>query len=192
MGATVRLWKGRHNPLMRRTDVAEAWLGVATAVLVTALAPLAGAVLAGNVDAELLHEQQGWHRTAAVLTENAAATETGVAVGEDTARADALVRWTAPDHSVRTAMAQVPAGAKAGDTAVVWTDAGGRLRHQPMTPHQAEVLGDLAGACAAAGVCVLLVGGRRVVVRVGLDRYRARAWERAWAEVEPRWTHRHA
>ncbi|WP_443729332.1 Rv1733c family protein [Streptantibioticus rubrisoli] len=191
MGATVRLWRARHNPLVRRTDVAEAWLGVGTAALMTALAPLAGATLAGNVGAQLLRDQQGWHRTTAVLTENAAYTETAVAAG-DTGRAEAMVRWTAPDHSVRTAMALVPTGTRAGATTAVWTDAAGRLRHQPMTAHQAEVLGDLAGACAAAGVCLVLVGGRRVVVRVVLDRYRARAWERAWAEVEPRWTHRHA
>ncbi len=192
MGATVRLWRGWHNPLMRRTDRAEAWLGAATAVLVTALAPLAGAALAGSVDAQLLREQQGWRRTTAVLTEDAKVTETGVTAGENTGRADAMVRWTAPDHSSRTAMAQVPAGTRAGDTTAVWTDAAGRLRHQPMTAHQARVLGDLAGGCAAAGVCVLLVGGRKVVVQVVLDRYRARAWERAWADVEPRWTHRHA
>ena len=189
MGAAVRLWRARHSPLARRTDVVEAWLGVGTVVLMAVLAPLAGAVVAGNTDAQLLSEQQGWHRTPAVLTGDAA-TDTAVAAGADATRAEAMVRWTAPDHSVRTAMALVPSGTKAGDTTMVWTDSGGRIRHQPMTPHQAEVLGDLAGACAASGVCVLLVGGRRVIVRVGLDPYRARAWERAWAEVEPRWTHR--
>lgn len=192
MGATVRMWRGRHNPLMRRSDVAEGWIGVATAVLVAGLAPLTGAVLAGNVDAQLLSQQQGWHRTSAVLTQDAASAATAVTTGQDTGKAQATVRWTAPDHSVRTAPAQVTAGAKAGSTTLIWTDPSGRLRHQPMTPHQTGVLSDLAGACAAGGVCVLLLGGRRIIVRGALDRWRARAWERAWAEVEPRWTHRHA
>ncbi|GAA1899242.1 hypothetical protein GCM10009753_30490 [Streptantibioticus ferralitis] len=177
---------------MRRSDVAEGWIGVATAVLVAGLAPLTGAVLAGNVDAQLLSQQQGWHRTSAVLTQDAASAATAVTTGQDTGKAQATVRWTAPDHSVRTAPAQVTAGAKAGSTTLIWTDPSGRLRHQPMTPHQTGVLSDLAGACAAGGVCVLLLGGRRIIVRGALDRWRARAWERAWAEVEPRWTHRHA
>lgn len=189
MAAKVRLWRWRRNPLRRPTDVAEGWISLATIALTAVLAPAAGAAVAIGVDEALLRHGQEWHRTTAVLTQDAAAADGITATGVDASRAQARVRWTGPDRAVHTAVTQVAIGAKAGSATVVWTDAQGRLRSQPPSALQAQTQGDLAGASAAAGVVVLLVGGSRIVVRLTIDRRRAQDWERAWAEVEPRWSH---
>lgn len=189
MAAKVRLWRWRRNPLRRPTDVAEGWIGLATIALTVVLAPAAGAVAAVSVEDALLQHGQDWHRTSAVLTEDAAPADAAMTTGVDAAHVQATVRWTAPDDSVHTAVTQVAPGAKAGAATTIWTDAQGRLRSQPPSAAQAQAQGDLAGGCVAAGVVVLLIGGNRVIVRTTLDRRRAQDWERAWAEVEPRWSH---
>ncbi|MDF3293609.1 Rv1733c family protein [Streptomyces silvisoli] len=185
---TWRLMR-RHCPLRRGSDVVEACVGLLTVLLAAVFAPLAGVVAAEATSALLVHQQQGWHRTAAVLTGDAAFTTTGAA---DTGQAEATVRWSAPDRSTRSAATEVPAGTKAGTSTTVWIDAKGRLRHPPLGSDDRAALADLAGGCVAIGVCALAAGARRAVVRFELERHRARAWEREWAEVEPRWTHGHA
>ncbi|MEU1129076.1 hypothetical protein ABZ383_04310, partial [Streptomyces sp. NPDC005900] len=47
MRAVAGLWRWRHNPLRRRTDLAEAWLALAALVLIVVAAPLVGTLAAG-------------------------------------------------------------------------------------------------------------------------------------------------
>jgi hypothetical protein len=151
------------------------------------LAPVLGTAAAAGADAALLDQGRDWHPTTAVLTQDAAADGTAVATGVDAGRSEALVRWTAPDGSVHTAVTQVAPGTRAGSKTVIWTDARGRLQSRPPSLASAQLQGDLAGACVVGGVCLALLGGRHVVVRLTLDRHRAHEWEREWAEVEPHW-----
>ncbi|WP_329269766.1 Rv1733c family protein [Streptomyces sp. NBC_01451] len=182
MGMRVRWWRWRRNPLRRRSDAVEAWVVLVTSVLMAAGMPLAGALGSVRVGSVLLQERQERHRTSAVLTEDAGAPGPGAY-----ARTWALVRWTAPDDSVRTAEVRVVAGSRAGAGTVIWTDDQGRLVGAPPTPGQAVALSVFAGMLAASGVALFLLVGRRAV-RMGLDRHRARQWERTWALTGPRWS----
>ncbi|RLU89224.1 hypothetical protein CTZ27_22560 [Streptomyces griseocarneus] len=186
----MRAWKWRHNPLLRRSDIAEWWTAVATVLLMAVLAPLAGALAATGVEESANRLRQDLHPATAILTKDATVLRTGTAPGEPTERARAPVRWQSSGHTIRTAMVQVSPDAKARASTMVWTDSHGRVGSRPPTRPQAEFRGNTAGAEVAAGVCLLLAGAHRMTVKVALHRYRERAWEREWSEVEPLWTHR--
>ncbi|TKA09454.1 Rv1733c family protein [Actinacidiphila oryziradicis] len=186
MGAKARFWRWRHNPLRRRSDVAEAWVVLTTAVLMAVGVPLAGALSAAGVGHALLSQRQNRHRTSAVLTEDAEHVVSGAYV-----LARATVRWTASNGTVRTAKTQVTSGSKAGTKTVIWTDGQGRLTDEPPTSGQAYAQSVLAGALAAGSVTVLLLGGREVL-RLRLDRDRTAEWEREWAQIGPEWSKRRA
>lgn len=186
MGAKVRCWRWRRNPLRRRSDAVEAWLVLVTAVVMAVGTPLAGTLSAVAVGSGLLHQRQERHRTSAVLTGNAAKPEPGMY-----ARTWATVQWTASDGSLRTARAPIGVGSRAGARTVIWTDGQGRLVGEPPGPGQALAESALAGALAAGGVALLLLGGR-LIVRRQLDRRRAAQWERAWARTGPQWDRKRA
>ncbi|MDH6522157.1 hypothetical protein [Streptomyces sp. SAI-090] len=185
----VLLWRWRRNPLKRRSDVAEAWITVAAAVLLL-MAPAVGVVMAGVGERSALDQAQGLHRSAAHLVEDASARPARFSgIAEDHVRA--TVRWTMPDGSPRTGEAPVTAGSKAGSSTTVWLDAAGRLQPAPPTPAQARSQGAALGAAAGAGVCVL-VAGIWWAARVRLDVRRGTQWDRAWAEFNANRGHRHA
>ncbi|MFF7678936.1 hypothetical protein [Actinacidiphila glaucinigra] len=190
MGTSVRFWRWRRNPLRRGTDVAEAWTGVAAAVLIAVGGPAAGATTAVAVEHDALHESQGLHQVTAVVTENAADAVENDYTGS-TGKVHAPVRWTAPDGSEHTGSARVDPNTRAGSTTGVWVDSDDELREPPLTPVQAQIQGQVFGVFAAIGASGLVLAGRWAV-RVRIDRHRAQAWDREWAEVEPSWGHRRA
>ncbi|MCP9207656.1 Rv1733c family protein [Streptomyces sp. NEAU-Y11] len=189
MGTNVRgrwLWRWRRSPLRRRSDVAEAWVVLVTTAVMVVGGPAAGVLAGSAVDETLRQERAERYRVPAVLLEHApAAPPTGD--GTDTDQVRTNVRWTAPDGAVQTGSALVHEGRRAGTTTPVWVDGRGRLVPAPPTEEQVATRASLAGASAAAGVAAVALAGRGVV-RWRLDRGRAREWERAWAEVEPRWS----
>ena len=189
MGNAVRFWRWRRNPLRRGTDVAEAWTGVATAVLIAVGGPAAGAATAVAVEHDALHQSQGLHQVTAVVTENAADAENDYTGSPG--KVHATARWITPDGSERTGSARVDPNSRAGSTTSVWLDNNGELREPPLTPVQAQVQGQVFGVFAAIGVCGIVLAGRWAV-RVRIDRHRAQAWDQEWAEVEPAWAHRRA
>ncbi|WP_203731824.1 hypothetical protein [Streptomyces sp. SID12501] len=182
MGTKVRWWRWRRSPLRRRSDAVEAWVVLVTSVVMAVGMPLAGALCSVRVGSVLFQQRQEWHRTSAVLTEDAGDPGPGTY-----ARTWAVVRWTASDGSVRTAGVRVGAGSGAGTRTVIWTDGRGRLVSAPLTPGQAVALSAFAGMLSASGVALLLLAGRQAV-RMGLDRHRAGRWEREWALTGPRWS----
>jgi hypothetical protein len=186
----VLLWRWRRNPLKRRSDVAEAWIGVAAAALLLLTVPAVGVVTAGVGERSALDRAQGLHRTAARVVEVAPATPSRFSGPADD-RVRATVRWTVSDGSPKTGEAEVAAGSKTGSSTTVWLDDAGRLRPAPLTPAQARSQGAALGAAAGVGVCVLVVGGWWVA-RVRLDVRRGARWERAWAEFNADRGHRHA
>ncbi|MFF8633559.1 hypothetical protein ACF052_05015 [Streptomyces pilosus] len=189
-GGRVWLWRWRRNPIKRRSDVAQAWIGVAAAAILLLMVPVAGVVMAAVGERSALDQTQGLHRTAARLVADAPAGPSRFSgLADDQVRA--TVRWTMPDGSVETGEATVAAGGKAGSSATVWLDDAGRLRPAPPTPAQARSQGAALGVAAGVGVCVLVAGGWWAA-RVRLDVHRRAQWDRAWAEFNADRGHRHA
>lgn len=192
---TTRLLRWRRNQLRRRTDVLRAWLGpgVMTVVLVTA----AGAMLlVGTVVDDSLrqaaHEQaQSRQRTTAVLVHDAPQhPEPGSEEARYT-RYPVEVRFTDPSGRTRTSEADVPPGLPAGGTVKVWSDDDGRLTEPPMTDDQ--IRSRTIGWIAATGIAVALTGAAvTAAIRLALNRRSLSRWDKAWADVAPRWTTRQA
>ncbi|MDX2702373.1 hypothetical protein PV350_05850 [Streptomyces sp. PA03-6a] len=190
MSGRVMFWRWRRNSMRRGTDVAEAWTGVAAAVLMAVGGPAAGVASAVAVEHDALHQGDGMRQVTAVLTEDAAdAVENSYTGSSGTVRA--TVRWTAPDGVAHVGSARVEPNSRTGSTTPVWVDRHDEIREPLLTPVQAEVQGQVFGVFAATGAGGLVLAGRWAV-RLRIDRHRAAAWEREWAEVEPSWGHRRA
>ncbi|MFD8588568.1 hypothetical protein ACFV1B_03255 [Streptomyces sp. NPDC059637] len=186
-----REWRG--NPLRRRSDRVETWVGLVLVAGAAVGAPAVGWGVGDAVHTSLLHtaqqERAERHRVAAVLLEDAP----GVSSPADPETADSgvnappvLVRWTGRDGVERTARVQVGAGLVAGDTTAVWVDRGGRVALPPLSRAQAEAYGIVAGiggAGAAGGLLLTL----RWAVHLRFERQRLDAWEQEWRRVGPDW-----
>ncbi|WP_411136480.1 hypothetical protein [Streptomyces sp. C10] len=185
----LRPW--RHSPLRRRSDVAEAWLVLVTAVLIALGAPAAGLAAAQAVDAGTDRERQGRHTISAVLTQNPPP-RIGVDVsGGVGTRVHATVRWTAADGSAKTGVTTVSPGLRAGDRTTVWLDRHGALVRNPVSPRQTTGESIAVGTVAGTSAGLLLLGAQRTG-RALLNRHRYAQWEREWAAEDPRWGQRAA
>ncbi|GAB2325181.1 Rv1733c family protein [Streptomyces variabilis] len=185
----VPWWRWRKNPLCRRSDVAEAWLLIATAVLALVLSGFAGITAAGAVGASLDDRRERTRPVPAVLVENARDAAPAPVSESGDGGVWAEVRWTAPDGSRHTGRAEVPADGKKGDEVTVHNDGDGRLVSAP--PEGAEAhfqiaMGGLTVAFVTGGM-VLLVGW---IVRARLRLRRLELWEAEWRQVEPAWRRR--
>ncbi|MFE1172936.1 hypothetical protein [Streptomyces sp. NPDC058773] len=185
----LRPW--RTGPLRRRSDVAESWLVLVTAVLIALGAPAAGLAAANAVDAGTGQERQGRHTVSAVLTENPPP-RIGVDVsGGVGTRVHATVRWKAADGAARTGVTTVAPELRAGDRTTAWLDRHGALVRDPVTPRQATGESIAIGTVAGTSAGLLLLGAQRGG-RALLNRYRYAQWEREWAAEGPRWGQRAA
>lgn len=191
MNATVKHWRWRRNPLRRRSDVVEAWAGLAVGVVMAVGAPLTGIAAAHSTQTSLTHENRDRHRAVAVLLRDAPTAAAARSSGVSIDQVHGVVRWTGPHGAVHTGDVAVRAGAKAGSSTPVWLDGRDQLAAPPLSAVQADVETDVMGAGAAGGFCLLAVVGHRLV-RVEIDRRRAHQWQREWAEVEPHWSGHHA
>ena len=96
-------------------------------------------------------------------------------------------RWTAPDGQARRGWIPVSPGDAAGGSTRVWVTGAGSLTGPPL--RHAQVQAHIAIAewltALALGLLLCLAGaaGRGL-----LARRRLADWNRAWREVEPRWT----
>ncbi|MFC4494351.1 hypothetical protein ACFPA8_09420 [Streptomyces ovatisporus] len=181
------LWRWRNNPLKRRSDRVEAWVGLAAGVVMAASAPVTGA-MASDALGDSLRENSQLTRTKAVLTENAPTTDSFATVTGD-ARVPAKVRWESADGHSRTARAPVEAGTPARTNVTVWLDSRGVPRQPP--PGATEIMGESAAAGSAAAVATcFVIGGGCWLTRRRIDAARDKDWEREWAAVGPWWTRR--
>ncbi|MFJ8074209.1 hypothetical protein ACIQ7Q_09795 [Streptomyces sp. NPDC096176] len=194
MRAAMGLWRWRHNPLRRTTDLFEAWLALAAAVLVVTAGPAVGWIT-GALTEESLRQSvrvqclQRHATTATVIgaasTPRPVAFDTEAAVNEE--RRAVRAKWAAPDGSTRTGT--VPTALRTagpGDTFSLWTDDSGRIAPRPMDMATVEVHAALAGVAASMAWGVLVECTRRLVVW-RLVRHRHAALDRAWAAVGPDW-----
>ncbi len=191
MNATVKMWRWRRNPLRRRSDLTEAWAGLAVGVVMAVGAPLTGIAAAGGTHDSLAQQNADRHRVSAVLQHDAPSVDAARSSGINPDQVRTVVRWTGPDGATHTGSVVVPPGAKAKSATPVWIDARDQLTEPPLSPGQTAVQTDIMGAGAAAGFCVLGLVTHRLI-RVELDRRRSRQWQREWAKVEPQWSDHHA
>ncbi len=186
---TVPWWRWRDNPLCRRSDVAEAWLLIATAVLALVLSGFAGLAAAGAVGASLDDRRARTSTVPAVLVENARDAAPAPVSENGDGGVWAEVRWTASDGSRHTGRAEVPADGEKGDQVTVHTDGDGRLVSAPPEGAEAHfqiVMSGITVFFVTAGM-VLLCGW---IARARLRLRRLDLWEAEWRQVEPSWRRR--
>jgi hypothetical protein len=189
LGRLVRGLRPDRNPLRRTADRIEA---AVIAGLVTAL--LAGAPLAATSAGHWARasglrtarqQEAAWHRVPAVLLQDQTTTiDLGYAW-----QPKVPARWTAPDGSQHTGLVAVPSGARAGSTAIVWTDSTGQLTAPPLRHAQADSAAELYAVIAMAVLAAVLACAG-VLTRRALDRRRLAAWEADWSATGPQWTSR--
>ncbi|GHH93443.1 Rv1733c family protein [Streptomyces capillispiralis] len=194
MRAIGGLWRWRHNPLCRRTDLAEAWVALAALLLVLVAAPVIGRLVGGAAQDALQRsvraQHQARHQVAATvvrgLEPSPLDSDPEISSGTE-ARNRVLARWTAPDGTERRG--PVPTrlnDPQPGDRFRTWTDRQGRLVARPLDGATATTHAVLAGVGAALVTACLVEGGRRLIVRHMLRRRYAR-WDQAWDKAGPDW-----
>ncbi|MCL6668141.1 MULTISPECIES: Rv1733c family protein [Streptomyces] len=194
MRAIGGLWRWRHNPLRRTSDLVEAWMALAALLLILAAAPVVGS-LVGRVAQNSLQQSVRDQRaarhavTATVvrkLDRSPLDTDPETSSARDL-RSRVLADWTAPDgtahHAVTLAALKSP---HRGDHFTIWTDTHGRPVARPLDPATATTHAVLAGFGAALLTAGAVEGTRRLVLwRMVLRRY-AR-WDQAWDRAGPDW-----
>ncbi|MCK7624798.1 hypothetical protein MUU72_17085 [Streptomyces sp. RS10V-4] len=193
MRTITGIWRWRHNPLRRPTDLLEAWLALATALLL-ALAPAAVGWCTGRAAhgalleaVRLQHAQRRlvWATAGRPVSRNPVDPDPETASQRD-ARLRVTARWTAPDGSPRSAEVAAPRPVAPGERFRLWTDGGGRPVPRPMDESTAGAHAVLAGLGTAAAVAGAVEGGRRLAVRQ-LTARRFRRWDAAWARAGQDW-----
>lgn len=176
------------NPLRRRSDRCQSWLGTGLLLLLILALPTIPTLVAQDVYASqmrTLHAQSAQrHRITAVVTADAQGSSTA---GDSLQRAS--VRWTDATGAARTGTADVPAGSAKGDTVSVWVDRGGKPAKPPMRHDEALSAGWFAACMTAAGLVLAYCGAHAALVGT-LNRRRYIRWEAEWESVEPRWSGR--
>ncbi|MEU1116976.1 MULTISPECIES: hypothetical protein [unclassified Streptomyces] len=194
MRAIVGLWRWRHNPLRRGTDLVEAWMSLVALVLIVAAVPLA-AVLTTDLTRDALlgsvHQQhENRHRVVGTVLRKIDSPPLDPDPETSSVRdahSRVLARWTAPDHTDRYGV--VLSDLKSpdrGDHFRIWTDGRGRVVGRPLDTATATTHAVLAGFGAAAATAGLVEGTRRLILwRIVRGRY-ARL-DRAWDKAGPDW-----
>ncbi|MET9732131.1 hypothetical protein ABZZ79_16230 [Streptomyces sp. NPDC006458] len=193
MRAISGLWRWRHNPLRRGTDLAEAWVCLVTLLLMVLAAPLTGTLVGSAAQDTLQRSVREQHRQRYQVTAEVIRRLERNALGADpeTAARDTRTRvlagWSAPDGTEqRAAVAALLRDPDPGDEFRIWTDAHGRPAARPLDPATATTHAVLAGIGAAIVAAALVETARRLVLWRML-RLRYARWEQAWDGAGPDW-----
>ncbi|MET7886909.1 Rv1733c family protein [Streptomyces avermitilis] len=194
MRAIGGLWRWRHNPLRRTTDLIEAWVALTALLLILVAVPVIGAVV-GAVAQDALQQSvrdqhRARHETVATvvkkLNRGPLDPDPETASARD-AHSRVLADWTGPDgsahHGAVLAVLKTP---HHGDHFTLWTDQQGRIVGRPLDTATATTHAMLAGFGAAAMSAGLVEGGRRLIVWRMVRRRYAR-WDQAWDRAGPDW-----
>ncbi|WP_423834491.1 Rv1733c family protein [Streptomyces manipurensis] len=122
-----------------------------------------------------------------------------VTVGETTHRAGdgpstrpvtvARATWRDHENRVHTETVPVPVVTRSGDTVRLWVDDAGQAASAP--PGTPDIALNAIGLGTGAAGAVALAAGVALYARQRIvDARSARAWEREWESVEPRWSGR--
>ncbi|MEU9049327.1 hypothetical protein AB0D37_02800 [Streptomyces sp. NPDC048384] len=194
MRAISGLWRWRHNPLCRATDLAEAWVALAALLLILVAAPVVGSLVGGlaqdTLQESVRDQRAARHLVTATVVRKLQGSpldsDPEAATGRDR-RTRVLADWTAPDGSVH--QGQVMAGLdtpQPGDQFKIWTDQQGRTVARPLDSATAATHAVLAGVGAALLAIGLVEAGRRLVVW-RMVRARYARWDQAWDKAGPDW-----
>ncbi|MFI5823333.1 hypothetical protein ACIA8I_30170 [Streptomyces rishiriensis] len=194
MRAIGGIWRWRHNPLRRGTDLAEAWVALSALLLIFLVAPVVGSLVGGAAQGVLqrsVREQhESRHEVTAIVVRKAAAppleTDPETVTGREI-RTRVVARWSAPDGTAE--QGTVLSGLKtphSGDRFGMWTDAHGRPVARPLDSATATTHAVLAGLGAALLLAGAVEGGRRMIVWRMVRRRYAR-WDQAWDRAGPDW-----
>ncbi|MFK4148708.1 hypothetical protein [Streptomyces sp. NPDC004065] len=188
------LWRWRHNPLRRTTDLVESWTALVALLLILVAAPALGS-LVGSVTQEALQQSVRDQRLARfqvpatvvrTLKYQAPDPEPEIPSGREH-RSRVVAQWTAPDgtrrHGPVTASLKSP---RPGDHFTLWTDRHGRMVTRPLDSATATTHAVLAGLGAAMLAAAVVEGVRRLIVW-RLVRHRYARWDQAWDRAGPDW-----
>ncbi|MFJ8942551.1 hypothetical protein ACIRG4_04565 [Streptomyces sp. NPDC102395] len=194
MRAIGGIWRWRHNPLRRTTDLVEAWVALSALLLVLLVAPVVGAVVGAVAQSALQQavrdQRDSRHEVTAVVVRRLGGSpfeaDPDTGTGRDT-RTRVFADWKAPDgtaaHGAVMSGLQTP---HRGDRFSIWTDVHGRLVARPLDSATATTHAVLAGIGAAFAAAALVEGGRRMIVWRMVRRRYAR-WDQAWERMGPDW-----
>ncbi|MEU3558030.1 hypothetical protein AB0E65_28050 [Streptomyces fragilis] len=195
MGAMRGIWRWRHNPLRRTTDLVEAWAALAALLLIAVAAPLAG-VLAGSAAHDSLsrtarQQHAARHRVTATVLKDPAVSAQLPATGDRTPqrgnRQRVFASWTAPDGTPRRAHTWTSLRAPLpGRHFTLWTDTRGRPVGRPLDTGDLTLQAGLAGVGAALLTAAIAEAARRMTIR-HLMRLRFERLDRAWERAGPDW-----
>ncbi|MFF7468156.1 hypothetical protein [Streptomyces sp. NPDC008092] len=179
------LWRWRHNPLRRHSDVVEAWIVLAVWTVALLGGLLAGAAAGAAVLQNVADRRAAVHPVSARLTEDAAR-GAPVLDSYDVGKSWVTVRWTGADGSPRTGLAKALPTAGAGSLLRIWVTRDERPAGPP--PSRAEVTYEcLASAALVAPLAATAVWGGGWLVRRQLMRRRLAEWDAEWRQVGPQW-----
>ncbi|MBL1082739.1 hypothetical protein JK359_12235 [Streptomyces actinomycinicus] len=194
MRALNGLWRWRHNPLRRATDLAEAWVALVALLLIAVAAPVAGCLVGAaaqdSLQQSVRRQQHARHMVTATVVR-----DLGEALPESDpetssasqARSRVIAHWVAPDgtrqHGAVLADLKSP---HRGDRFRLWTDPHGRITTRPLDSATATAHAVLAGFGAALVIAVLVECGRRLTVW-RMVRRRFAHWDQAWDRAGPDW-----
>ncbi|MFF9769005.1 hypothetical protein ACIGXF_29160 [Streptomyces sp. NPDC053086] len=194
MRALDGLWRWRHNPLRRTTDLAEAWVALVALLLIAVVAPVLGC-LVGACAQDSLQRSARQQQHARRLVPATVVRELGGALPEADpettsgreARSRVLARWTAPDGTRRygPVLADLTSPHR-GDRFELWTDPHGRITTRPLDSATATAHAVLAGLGTALLTAAVVESGRRLTVW-RLVRRRYARWDQAWDRAGPDW-----
>lgn len=175
----------RRNPLRRRVDRTESLLLLATLFAALLLVPAAAAL--GTAVASASEESAAARRAELRPIQARTLEDTASAVPSAPGQIASRVRatWTDESGFPREARTDVVIGTKGGSAVTIWLDPAGAVAVPPRQPADSAALGAGAGIIAVMLGWPLLRGLFRLL-RVPLDRKRARDWEREWTEISPR------
>ncbi|GAU67337.1 hypothetical protein SSP35_04_04250 [Streptomyces sp. NBRC 110611] len=193
MRAVRDAWRRRHNPLLRRTDRIEAWVGLATALLIALGAPSVGwfvgraahDALLQTVRAQLEQRHQVWVTVDRPVSRAPLDPDPETASHRD-ARLRVIGRWTGADGTAHVGRIPAPRPVEPGERFRIWTDDRGRVMPRPMDAGTAGTHAALAGLGTAVAAGGLIEGGRRLVVGHLMVR-RFRGWDLAWERAGQDW-----
>ncbi|MFJ8199450.1 hypothetical protein [Streptomyces sp. NPDC096152] len=194
MRAISGLWRWRHNPLRRGTDLAESWVALVALLLVLVAAPVVGS-LVGDLAQDTLQrsvrdQRQDRHLVTATVVRGleriAVEPDPETSSGREV-RSRVVADWTAPDgtrhHAAVTCVLKNP---RPGDHFPLWTDRRGRITSRPLDSATAAAHAVLAGLGASALTAGAVEGIRRLIVWRMVRRRYAR-WDQAWDRAGPDW-----
>ncbi|MEU7279875.1 hypothetical protein AB0A69_13980 [Streptomyces sp. NPDC045431] len=195
MHTVLGLWRWRHNPLRRTTDLAEAWTAFAALLLICLVAPAVGWASSAATEASLQRTARIQHEQRHPVTAEVMGPARGYegsprapeASAEHRLREPVAARWTAQDGTVRTGIVTAARHTvEPGDTLRIWVDDRGRPVDRPMDADTVRDHAVLAGIGVAVGFAGLVEVARRAVVGQ-LTRRRYARLDQEWARTGPDW-----